>query len=58
VRAFIYDNNLYINQSNASINDLLHETFHIVLGAIKAQDMNEGTRNYENILNFYDKKVS
>lgn len=56
VRAFIYDNNLYINQSNASINDLLHETFHIVLGAIKAQDMNEGTRNYENILNFYDKK--
>lgn len=57
VRAFIYDNNLYINQSNASINDLLHETFHIVLGAIKAQDMNEGTRNYENILNFYDKKV-
>lgn len=58
VRAFIYNNNLYINQSNASINDLLHETFHIVLGAIKAQDMNEGTRNYENILNFYDKKVS
>lgn len=58
VRAFIYDNNLYINQSNASINDLLHETFHIVLGAIKAQDMNEGTRNYENILKFYDKKVS
>lgn len=58
VRAFIYDNNLYINQSNASTNDLLHETFHIVLGAIKAQDMNEGTRNYENILNFYDKKVS
>lgn len=58
VRAFIYDNNLYINQSNASINDLLHETLHIVLGAIKAQDMNEGTRNYENILNFYDKKVS
>lgn len=57
VRAFIYNNNLYINQSNASINDLLHETFHIVLGAIKAQDMNEGTRNYENILNFYDKKV-
>lgn len=58
VRAFIYDNNLYINQSNASINDLLHETFHIVLGAIKAQDMNESTKNQEKILNFYDKKVS
>lgn len=58
VRAFIYDNNLYINQSNANINDLLHESFHIVLGAIKAQDMKDGTRNYEDILNFYDKKVS
>lgn len=58
VRAFIYDNNLYINQSNASINDLLHETFHIVLGAIKAQDMKDGTQNYKNILDFYDKKVS
>lgn len=58
VRAFIYNNNLYINQSNANVNDLLHETFHIVLGAIKAQDMNEGTKNYESILNFYDKKVS
>lgn len=58
VKAFIYDNQLYINQSNASVNDLLHETFHIVLGAIKAQDMKDGTKNYEDILNFYDKKVS
>ena len=58
VRAFIYDNNLYINQTNASVNDLLHETFHIVLGAIKAQDMKNGTKNYNEILNFYDKKVS
>lgn len=58
VRAFIYNNNLYINQNNANSEDLLHETFHIVLGAIKAQDMVEGSNNYKNILEFYNKKVS
>ncbi len=57
VRAFIYNNNLYINQNNANVGDLIHETFHIVLGAIKAQDMKEGSNNYKNILEFYNKKV-
>jgi hypothetical protein len=36
IRAFVYDNNIYINQSNASLGDMLHETLHIVLGAIRA----------------------
>lgn len=56
IRAFVYDNNIYINQSNASLGDMLHETLHIVLGAIRAQDMQNGTRNYLNILDFYNTK--
>lgn len=57
IRAFVYNNDIYINQSNASLGDMLHETLHIVLGAIKAQDMQNGTRNYLNILDFYNKKI-
>lgn len=62
VRAFIYNDTIYINQNKANTSDLIHETFHIVLGAIKAKDMasqatDNPTNDYETILNFYYSQI-
>lgn len=37
-KAFIYDGQVYVNGSEASISDLLHEYLHIFLGALKTKD--------------------
>lgn len=52
IRAFIFNNTLYINQSNADVSDMLHETFHILLGSIKAQDLLNNTSNYRKIIEY------
>lgn len=52
VRAFIFNNTLYINQSVADVSDMLHETFHILLGSIKAQDLLKNESNYKKIIEY------
>ena len=38
VKAFVHGNSIYIVKENANVNDLIHETFHILLGSIKASN--------------------
>lgn len=35
VKGFVHNNDIYIIKNNANIDDLVHETFHILFGAIK-----------------------
>lgn len=56
VKGFVYGNKIYINQSNVTsgLNTLFHETLHIMFGMIKADDIKNGTNNYEIILSKFD----
>lgn len=38
VKAFVHGNSIYIVKENANVNDLIHETFHILFGSIKASN--------------------
>lgn len=39
VKSFVHNNKIYlVNNSNASVNDLIHEVFHLLLGSIRAKD--------------------
>jgi len=40
VKAFVYNGQIYINTSNANVEDLFHELSHILLGIVKAKDLN------------------
>lgn len=40
VKAFVYNGQIYINTSNANVEDLFHELSHILLGVVKAKDLN------------------
>lgn len=53
-RAFIYNNTIYINQENADVSDLIHETMHIALAMIRIK--NEEV--YSGLLNYFYDKVS
>ena len=39
VKAFVYNGQIYINTSNANAEDLFHELSHILLGVVKAKDL-------------------
>lgn len=39
VKAFVYNGQIYINTSNANAEDLFHELSHILLGVVKAKDI-------------------
>lgn len=52
IKAFIYNNRIYINTTNAKTSDLFHEISHIFLGVLKAR-YPEG---YQQILDEYQKK--
>ena len=39
VKAFVYNGQIYINTSNANTEDLFHELSHILLGVVKAKDL-------------------
>lgn len=54
VKAFVYNGEIYINTSNAQIDDLFHELSHIFLGAVKAEDKTQ----YDKIIAKYMKKPS
>ena len=49
VRAFILNGQIYINSSNANIQDLFHELTHIFLGTLKINDFNA----YQRVINKY-----
>lgn len=38
VKGFVHNNNIYLIKENTRLNDLVHETLHIVLGAIRDSD--------------------
>lgn len=50
VKGFVHNNNIYIIVDNADTDDLIHETFHILFGAIRAYNPNI---YYELIEHFY-----
>lgn len=50
IRAFLHNNSIYINQNKASIQDLIHETLHIMLGVLKVKDYNK----YKNLIEYYE----
>lgn len=52
VKAFVYNGEIYINTSNANIENLFHELSHIFLGVLKAKDIDM----YKEIINVYTKK--
>lgn len=58
IKGFVYNNKIYINQSNVSdgANTMFHEVFHIMFGAIRANDIKNGTHIYEDILDKYDEE--
>ena len=37
-KAFIYNNNIYINTDHATIDDMLHELLHVYIGAVQTKD--------------------
>lgn len=39
VKAFVYNNNIYINQDLASAEDLIHEALHIMFGVLKVKGL-------------------
>ena len=52
VKAFVYNGEVYINTSNANIEDLFHEISHILLGIVKATDVDA----YNELISMYTKK--
>ena len=55
VKAFVFNGEIYINTSNANAEDLFHELSHILLGVVKAKDINiynELVENYKNRSNY------
>lgn len=50
-KAFIKNGVIYINTTNASSNDLVHEYLHLILGTLKVN--NELRQNYENLIYSY-----
>jgi hypothetical protein len=52
VKAFVYNGEIYINASAADASDLFHELSHILLGVIKAQDL----EIYQDIINNFSSK--
>ena len=52
VKAFVYNGEVYINTSNANVENLFHELSHIFLGILKAKDFNM----YQEIVDEYTKK--
>lgn len=52
IKAFIYNNRIYINTTNAKTSDLFHEISHIFLGVLKAR-YPEG---YQQIIQEYQRK--
>lgn len=54
LQAFVHDNNIYVIIDNANIREMIHETLHIVLGAMRAKDF----ASYELLVNdLYQNKV-
>jgi hypothetical protein len=47
LQAFVHDNNIYVVVDNADVREMIHETLHIVLGAMRAKDF----KSYELLLN-------
>ena len=52
VKAFVYNGEIYINTSNANAEDLFHELSHILLGVVKAKDLDM----YNELLSTYKTK--
>lgn len=52
VKAFVYNGEIYINTSNANVENLFHELSHIFLGILKAKDFDM----YQEIIDEYTKK--
>ena len=55
VKAFVYNGQIYINTSNANTEDLFHELSHILLGVVKAKDIdmyNELVSTYKTKSNY------
>lgn len=48
-KAFIYNNEVYVNSSIATTNDLLHEHVHLILGILKSNP--ELRKNHEGLIN-------
>lgn len=54
LQAFVYNNDIYVVVDNANIREMIHETLHIVLGAMRAKDF----ASYEALVNhLYNNKV-
>ena len=54
VRAFVHNNTIYIISNNSDTVDMIHETFHILLGSLKANNFTL----YEKVLNHFYNKIS
>lgn len=54
VKAFVYNGQIYINTSNANAQDLFHELSHILLGILKAKDIDM----YNEVIQEYQKHKS
>lgn len=54
VRAFVHNNTVYIISNNSDAVDMIHETFHILLGSLKANNF----ILYEKVLNHFYNKIS
>lgn len=51
IKAFVLNGEIYINTSNANVENLFHELSHIFLGVLKAKDINM----YQEVINNYIK---
>lgn len=53
IKAFVYNGEVYINTSNANVDDLFHELSHIFLGIVKAKDIDA----YQELISKYTRKT-